>query len=608
MNRAIPDEIVEEVRTRTDIIELIGSYVPLKHAGSAWKACCPFHQEKTPSFVVQPQRQRYHCFGCGKGGDVFKFIMEIEGVDFPNAVHLLASRCGVIIPDQTAATPEEASRMQAARSRKERLYELHEKLAAYFADNLWQHPESPVHQYFLTRKLPEDLARRFGIGAAPDGWENTLNWCRSQGYSVDELLDGGIVIPSEKNPNHFYDRFRNRLVFPIWNEQGRVVAFSARTIQSGDADGAKYVNSPETPIFRKSNVLYALPLARQTISQRGMAILCEGQLDVIAMHRAGFTNAVAPQGTAFTYEQARMLHRYCSAVNLCFDADNAGQKATVRVLEILLPLEFEVKIITLPGGKDPDEIMKNAGPDAIAQAVASAADFFDFLYQRKCVEHDRSSPAGKTRIVSELLQLLQMIPNPVTRDLYASRLAVNLGLNEQAVFNELNRFRRQEKYERHPTSPEAAVQPEVNAELAAAVPSQIRQAEQSLLKVLLVSAESAQRVAAELPVEQLSDSPVGKALAEAIRLTVAGDWETLTVHLNDWEREHSDPDLSRVLAEPTQLKPASLGKAVEDCLREIAKYHLDNRIAVLMAQMRQAATPEERQELMKQLMQMRQGK
>ena len=606
MNRAIPDDVVEEVRSRTDIIELINTYVPLKHVGNTWKACCPFHQEKTPSFTVSQQRQRYHCFGCGKGGDVFKFMMEIEGIDFPNAIHMLASRCGVIVPEKPAASPQEAAMMQAARSRKERLYELHEKLAARFAEQLWQFPDSPVHQYFLTRRLPEDIARKFGIGAAPDGWEQTLDWGRQQGFNIDEMLDGGIIVPSEKNPNRFYDRFRNRLIFPIWDEQGRVVAFSARTIQSGDVDGAKYVNSPETPIFKKSNVLYALCHARQTISQKNFAILCEGQLDVIAMHRANFTNAVAPQGTAFTYEQARMLHRYCHTVYLCFDADNAGQKAAVRALEILLPLEFEVKVITLPGGKDPDEILKNSGPEAIAAAVTGAADFFDFLYQRKSQEYDHNSPTGKTRIVNDLLQLLQMVANSVTRSLYVNKLASLMGLNEQAVFNELNRFRHQEKFQKHPGTPMGqppAETPQTSTLIEVA--SQIRHAEQNLLKVSLISAEAAQRLTVELPVDQLTDTPIGRALGELIRLTVAGDWETVQNHLNDWEREHPDPDLSQVLAETSDLEPQGIRKAVDDCLKTIVNYHLEQQAKQIMLKLQQAATPEEKQALMKDLMTLR---
>jgi len=606
MNRAVPDEVVEEVRSRTDIIELIGNYVPLKHAGSTWKGCCPFHQEKTPSFTVNQQRQRYHCFGCGKGGDAFKFIMEIEGVDFPTAIHMLASRCGVIIPEKPAASPQEAAQMQASRNRKERLFELHSKLSQRFAEQLWSFPESQVSQYFQTRQLPEDIARKFGIGAAPDSWDSTLEWGRQQGFNIDELLDGGVVVPSDKNPSRFYDRFRNRLVFPIWDEQGRVVAFSARTVQSGDTEGAKYVNSPETPIFKKSNVLYALCHARQAISQKNFAILCEGQLDVIAMHRAGFTNAVAPQGTAFTYEQAKMLHKYCKTVYLCFDADNAGQKAAVRALEILLPLEFEVKVIALPGGKDPDELLKNSGPEPIAEAVTKASDFFDFVFSRKNLEHDRNSPVGKTRIVNDLLQLLQMVANSVTRSLYVNKLSSLMGLNEQAVFNELNRFRHQEKYERHPgNNQQQSAAPEPNAAALLDIPTQIRHAEQSLLKVGLISAEAAQRLTTELPMEQITATPIGQALNELIRLTVAGDWETLQAHLNDWEREHPDPELSSILAETGELEPQAVRKAVDDCLKTIVGYHVDQQAKQIMAKIQQAATPEEKQTLMKELMSLR---
>jgi len=286
MNRAIPDEIVDEIRSRCNIVDIIGSYIPLKKAGhGTWKALCPFHQEKTPSFNISEQNQHYHCFGCGKGGDVFSFVMEREGVDFPNAIHLLASKCSVVIPEKTYTNPEERRQAQEHASQRERIYAINEEFAAWYAAQLREHPESPVAQYLLTRGIPDDIAARFRIGAAPDSWDASFKHGTALGFSEHELFESGILTSNE-NSGKIYDRFRNRLIFPIWNEQGKVVAFSARTIEK-NSEGAKYVNSPETPVFKKGNILYALPLARQDIQKLGFVILCEGQLDVIAMHRAG---------------------------------------------------------------------------------------------------------------------------------------------------------------------------------------------------------------------------------------------------------------------------------------------------------------------------------
>lgn len=313
MPRFIPDDTLDQIRMRADIVELVQSYVPtLKRAGTAWKACCPFHQEKTPSFTVNPQHQTYKCFGCGKGGNVFTFVMEMEKLDFPNAAEFLARKYGVIIPDPEPyqrgprGMAFKKDKPEADYNLRERLYLLHEKLAAWYAQNLADGTSAPaVSEYFKTRQIPVDFTNRFLIGASPDSWDATINFAHKNGFTDEELRLSGVVSEKEENSAHIYDRFRNRLMFPIWNEQGRVVAFSARSVEK-DPKGWKYVNSPESPVFKKSRTLYALHFARSPIAEKKYAILCEGQLDVIAMHRAGCDNAVAAQGTAFGIEHAQI--------------------------------------------------------------------------------------------------------------------------------------------------------------------------------------------------------------------------------------------------------------------------------------------------------------
>ncbi|MBN2641681.1 MAG: DNA primase [Victivallales bacterium] len=615
MNRAVPEEIIEEIRSRIDIVDLIGSYIPVKRAGATFKACCPFHQEKTPSFVITPQRQRYHCFGCGKGGDVFRFVMEHEGVDFPAAIHMLAGRCGVIIPERQYSSPQEAQEAKVVRNRKERLYELHEAVSKFYAANLRNEPQSPVSLYFAGRGIPAELAEKFGIGAAPDGWQTTMDWCSKQGFTVDEMLDGGIILASENKPGSYYDRFRNRLVFPIWNEQGRVVAFSARTVEA-DSGGAKYVNSPETMIFRKSHVLYALPLARQAIQQYGFFIMCEGQLDTIAMHQAGFANAVAPQGTAFTNEQARILRRYSDRAYICFDSDSAGIKATLRAFDILLPLDFEVKVIILPGNSDPDELLKTQGEEAVKAAVNNAVDFFDFLYRHKVAEHDVSTPGGKTRIVADFITYLQKLSNSVMRSLYAARLSSLLGINEEAVFRELNKYRKKEKFaasrkqlmtqESLPTGD--AHEGTANDVSGAAnnamelLPPEIVHAEKTLLPLAIAEEAVAQRLSAELPAGQISETALGRAINEVIKLTMQGEWHSVLQHLNDWERENPDPVLSSILADAVDFKKKYIAKATDDCIATIRNYYRDRRKEDILNSMRTTTDPEERLALLKELM------
>ncbi|MDD5598388.1 MAG: DNA primase, partial [Victivallaceae bacterium] len=458
MNRAVSDEIVEEIRSRCNIADVIRSYIPLKKAGGGtWKALCPFHNEKTPSFTVSESRGRYHCFGCGAGGDVFRFVMDWEKVDFPNALHILASKCGVIIPEKTYSSPEERREARQKAGRRERLYQINKEFAEWYALLLKNNPEWPVSQYLAQRGIPPETAQKFQLGAAPDAWDASFAHGKELNFSEDELLESGIVLVNEEN-KRVYDRFRNRLIFPIWNEQGRVVGFSARTIEK-EVPGAKYVNSPETPVFKKSGVLYALPLARKAIQEHNMAILCEGQLDTIAMHRAGLECAVAPQGTAFTDEQARILKRYTDRIYLAFDSDAAGQKASARALELLLPLDFEIKVMCFPPGSDPDEIFRNSGREGLSKLVGEAVDMLDFLCGIIFPKHNIDTPFGKSRIIGEMLEYFRKISRPVAREGYIQTLSLRLGVKAETIFSEYNRETRNQvntfKFKRRPESQEA---------------------------------------------------------------------------------------------------------------------------------------------------------
>ena len=454
------------------------------------------------------------------------------------------------------------------------------------------------------------LKSRRNSNSEPRRTPGTPRWFtgKNGGFADDELLESGITLKNENNDST-YDRFRNRLIFPIWNEQGRVVGFSARTIEK-EAPGAKYVNSPETPVFKKSNILYALPLARKAIQERNMVILCEGQLDTIAMHRAGLECTVAPQGTAFTDEQARILKRYTDRVYLAFDSDSAGQKATARALELLLPLDFEIKVMRFPVGSDPDEIFRNSGEAGLNKIVDEAVDMLDFLCEVIFPKHDRNTPFGKSRIIGEMLGYFRKISKPVAREMYIQELSSRLGVKPETVFSEYNKesktkadtfkFKRRSELEEPPGFNDDNVPPDLMPEAnIPAPPALVKHAEKTLLEVAMISEETANQLAHELPAEKLTQTVMGKALNELINCTLNGEWEHITNHLSDFERENPSPELSKIMIRENPYQNRQIAKAVADSLTAINEHYRKIKLADLMQQLR-SALPEEKMELLKE--------
>lgn len=538
----IPDEILEQIRLRADIVDVVQSYVPtLKKAGAAWKACCPFHAEKTPSFTVNASRQSYKCFGCGKGGNVFSFIMEMEKLDFPNAAEFLARKYGVVIPTEPARTRRgysvPSAKPEADYNLRERLYTLHEKLAAWYASNLTlATPVPEVAAYFQTRLIPEEFTRRFQIGGAPDSWDAAIGFAHREGFTDDELKLAGIVSEKEDHPGHIYDRFRNRLVFPIWNEQGRVVAFSCRSVER-DPKGWKYMNSPETPVFKKSRTLYALHFARVPIAEKKFAILCEGQLDVIAMHRAGCDNAIAAQGTAFGEEHAAILKRYTGEICLALDNDAAGKKAVFADAAILLPHGFQLKVVSWPGGKDADELLKTQGPEVIRSAVENAVDFFEFAYRHAAEENDVATPAGKAAVAAALIDRILLLESAAARASYLDWLAGKLALDPAALRLDMERksaaadrteqFRERYRAEREnelarKTAP--APRPVPAKKQLSERDGGIRAAYRDLLSLLLSSEELAAAAVHDVKEEYCDATPVGRAIDIVIQSVLDHTW------------------------------------------------------------------------------------
>ena len=434
---AFPQSFMDELTARSDIVDVVGSYVQLTRRGSNLFGLCPFHSEKTGSFSVSPDKQIYYCFGCKRGGGVINFIMEEENLPFPDAVRFLAKRAGLEVPE------EEGDR-EAGR-RRQRLLDLNRD-AARFYYRLLQQPEGrAVREYLNRRQIRKATAVNFGMGASPDAWDVLLNEMTAKGYSKAELLSAGLIVDNRKGG--FYDKFRNRLMLPVIDTRGDVVAFGSRVL---DKSEPKYMNSSETPVYSKRRVLYGLNLAKK--SKRQGILLCEGNLDIVTLHQAGFDNAVASMGTALTPEQIRLLSRFTKELILCYDNDNAGKIATERALQLLNGSEFSVKVLQLPRRRtedgelvkqDADDFIKNQGPAAFERLLNGSENGVEFRMAQIAGKYDLSSDEQRVAYSEEISGLLASLPNEVEREIYAARAAETARITPEAMKIEVDRVRKQ---------------------------------------------------------------------------------------------------------------------------------------------------------------------
>jgi DNA primase len=425
---AIPSQTIEQIAAANDIVEVIGSYFPLKRAGANFKALCPFHQEKTPSFTVSPQRQTFHCFGCGVGGSVFRFVMDYEHVDFPSAVRKLAARVGITLIEERGPSGAEDRQHEARRT----LLQLQGEAAAWFHENLIRKEfAEPARKYLKERGITAEIAKRWRLGYAPDDWDAFGSWARGRGYEMQKLIASGLVKTKEDADGtpgqRSYDRFRDRIMFPICNDVGEVIAFSGRVLKEKEG-AAKYLNSPETPIFRKGNVLFGLDKTKRALIEANCAIVCEGQLDLISLFEAGITNVVAPQGTAFTENQARVLKRFVNEVVLCFDADAAGKKAAERSLEALLQNDLIVRVVEMPAGEDPDSLVRREGREEFEKRIASAHDFFDYWIEREAAATDLNSLGAKMQLARKLAETVSHVHDRTMRGQVVNKASARIAV------------------------------------------------------------------------------------------------------------------------------------------------------------------------------------
>ena len=418
----------EKVKQQADIVRVVGEYVRLKKTGKDFSGLCPFHQEKTPSFTVSPIKQIFYCFGCGKGGDVYNFVMDMEKCEFPEAVKVVAEKCGIAVPRQKERSPEERKENQ----QRSVLVEMHREAQTFFVKQLEGTLEGKAAWAYLEdRGLDKDTIMRFGIGYAPSGGDALLRHLKNK-YS-EKLLGESGLISRDQSAGRLFDRFRRRVTFPISNESGKIVAFGARAL--GD-DMPKYLNSPETPIYSKSNVLYHMDRAKEGIRRQDFAILVEGYMDAIAVARTGISNVVASCGTSLAEPQIKLLGRFTRRVIVNYDPDTAGQTATERSLALLLERDFEVRVLALPavGNKkaDPDLFIREMGADAYLKLLKEAPPYVDYLIAR-ARQMDLTTGEGKLRAVNFLLPYVQKIPNRILRSEWATRIAQQLRLDEPAL-------------------------------------------------------------------------------------------------------------------------------------------------------------------------------
>ncbi|MFA5185460.1 MAG: DNA primase [Patescibacteria group bacterium] len=414
----------DQVKAALDVADIVAEYLTLKPAGSgSFKACCPFHQEKTPSFYVNRPRQSWHCFGCNEGGDIISFVQRMEGLDFPEALQLLADKAGIQLPQFDAK----------ARTDKKRLHEVNDMAARFFHAQLLQAQQAAFAREYVKKRGLDDLTVDiWRLGFAPDSWDALANALKSKEVTEDELIRAGLCQKSERGGGA-YDRFRNRLMFPIADVHGNIVGFTGR-ILADDKKEAKYVNTPETAVYKKSAVLYGLDKAKGDIKRQDLAVIVEGNMDVIGSHQFDVTNVVCSSGTALTVEQLTLLKRFTENLAIAFDADSAGNAATIRGLDLARGLDFNIKIISLPpeAGKDPDDAVRK-DPNLWRQAIADALPVVDWLYRNAFRGNDSSKPDGKKEIAKSLLAEFRHIPDPVERDAWINRLAKDLDVSADSL-------------------------------------------------------------------------------------------------------------------------------------------------------------------------------
>ena len=585
------DNTLEQIRAASDIVDVIGGYLPLKRAGGNFTALCPFHKEKSPSFNVNPQKQIFHCFGCHKGGDVFTFVKEYENIGFVDAVRRLAERAKIPIEvDQNPAAQE-------SRHLKDTLLQIHEQITQRWQSALANEAAGQIaRDYLAQRGVSEEAVKLFRLGAAPEAWDDTVNWAKSKGHDLAVVEKAGLILKKEGS-DRYYDRFRGRLMFPICDEQGRVIGFSGRVL-SGDEKTAKYVNSPETPIFTKSKVFFGLDKSKRAILDAGYAIVCEGQLDLIACYMGGVQNIVAPQGTAFTDQHARIIKRYVDEVVLCFDSDEAGQNAAVRSLDSLIASGLAVRVAVVPSPHDPDSFIKANGGEAFRTLIEGAEGFFDYYLGRLGRTNDIATDKGRLTVLREMAEAVRKTGNTVLVDKYAQKTALRLGVTPDAVRAEFKKT----------TSAPVAVEEESFEDATETPPEMPRPSttEVRLLKLTLMHDSSIDWLAAHLNPNWIQNQVVKDILARRLQAYTEGTWRNLGLFLDGFESAQIRSLITEATMDKRELPNPE--QQLADIALRLRNQFLDGQIAALTQRLSQPETSDADNGLLREQQQLKQLK
>jgi len=560
--KMIPSQIIEEIRNKSDIVKIVSEYVKLRKTGKNYVGPCPFHSEKNPSFTVSQEKQLFHCFGCGEGGNVFAFIMKIENIGFAEAAEELGSKIGIAVSKPTASG--------VSRTEKEKLYEVTLLAAKFFRSSFEEARGQAARDYLRQRGIDEKTAKTFGLGYAPEGWDHLFRHLISRGVAPNLIEKAGLTLPRE-GKDGYYDRFRNRLMFPILDTRSRVIAFSGRSLKDEEP---KYLNSPDTPIYHKGEIIFGLSLTKDEIKTEKAAVLVEGNLDLLSAYQAGITNVAAPLGTALTVSQCKLLARFADTVVLAFDADSAGGAATERSIELLRGQGLKVKVAELKGAKDPDELIRKAGPAALKLAIDAAFPFLEFKIKRVLARHNPSEIEARSRALREIAAILSQEGDAFVQKEYAKLAARPLKVDPDSILAEVKRqkfyFRGNDKDLRRVTEKPA---------------SKIIEAEKNLIALSVQNQAVLENLKNEMKIEEFS-CPEARSIAE---LLYAADL-TRTDNpshflLENLPDETAKNFLAKILVSENADNPETMFK---DCLQVIKTERSKSKIEALKIELGEA--------------------
>ncbi len=553
-----PDSFLQELKLRSDITEIASSYVNLKRHGRNMVGLCPFHGEKTPSFNIYTESGSFYCFGCGAGGDVITFIMKIENLDYVEAVKFLAQRAGMEMPENTYDDSLSKLRM--------RIYEANREAARFFHATLLSQRGQSGLNYLRGRALSDRTIRHFGLGFADDDWNSLCNHLKSKGFSEYEIYSANLAF-KRKNGNGIYDRFVNRVMFPIIDLRGNVIAFGGRIMTD---EKPKYLNTSDTPVFKKSENLFSLNNAKSSGTRT--LILCEGYMDVIALNQAGFTNAVATLGTALTNEQAVLMKRYADEVIICYDADGAGQKATARAIDILRNAGLPIKILTVPSGKDPDEFIRSKGengPAAFKLLIEKCGNDIEYRLMKLKENYNLNTTDGKVAFLNEAVKIVATIESPIERDVFASKLCAELEIDKNAFLEQISKVKRRDRRE-NIKKETRQIQAELNGQSDKINREHYKKprsssAEEALLVYLINNPDYANSISERVTPDKFSNSLI-KRYYEYVLSKIKSGYEPLTSVSSDFNSNEVSY-LYKLIS--TTIPAASTREAVEEYINVI---------------------------------------